>query len=106
MRCTSLVVLTLGVLPLLAPPAYAQQRSGDTLFTAAKYLDFEQVADPQISPDGSQIVYTRRYVNQLEDRWEAALGRECGRLAEPIPDQGRQPALVAGRNAHRVHERR
>ncbi|HMC55576.1 MAG TPA: S9 family peptidase, partial [Gemmatimonadaceae bacterium] len=73
MRRTSLTLFALSVLSLLAPPAYAQQRSGDTLFTAAKYLDFEQVADPQISPDGAQIVYTRRFVNQMEDRWEAAL---------------------------------
>jgi len=73
MRRTSLVVLALCALPAFAPSSYAQQRSGDTLFTAAKYLDFEQVADPQISPDGAQIVYTRRFVNQMEDRWESAL---------------------------------
>jgi len=28
------------------------------LLTVDHYLDWEQVADPQISPDGSQIVYT------------------------------------------------
>ena len=32
------------------------------------YLEFEQVADPQISPDGSQVVYTRRWVDQKADR--------------------------------------
>jgi dipeptidyl aminopeptidase/acylaminoacyl peptidase len=37
------------------------------------YLDWEQVSDPQISPDGSQILYTRRWVNKVEDRWDAAL---------------------------------
>src|SRR5919199_1516759 len=37
------------------------------------YLDYEQVSDPQISPDGSQIVYTRRWVNKLEDKWESVL---------------------------------
>ena len=49
----------------------AQQPSGR--FTVEKYLDYEQVADPQISPDGSQIVYTRRFVNKMEDRWDATL---------------------------------
>jgi dipeptidyl aminopeptidase/acylaminoacyl peptidase len=37
------------------------------------YLNWEQVADPQISPDGSQVVYTRRWINKLEDKWESAL---------------------------------
>ena len=44
----------------MAAPLLAQERRSDTLFTVEKYLDFEQVADPQISPDGSQIIYTRR----------------------------------------------
>lgn len=39
----------------------------------ADYLDFEQVTDPQISPDGSQIIYTRRWVDQKADRWSSAL---------------------------------
>jgi dipeptidyl aminopeptidase/acylaminoacyl peptidase len=51
----------------------AQEKKSDTLFTVEKFLDFEQVADPQISPDGTQIVYTRRFVNTLEDRFDAAL---------------------------------
>lgn len=44
----------------------------DTL-SVSDYLEFEQVRDPQISPDGSRIVYTRRWVNQQTDRWESAL---------------------------------
>jgi dipeptidyl aminopeptidase/acylaminoacyl peptidase len=57
----------------LAPFLPAQETRSDTLFTVEKYLDYEQVADPQISPDGSQIIYTRRYVDKLADRWESAL---------------------------------
>src|SRR5215216_1068277 len=57
----------------LAPQLVAQERKSDSLFTVEKYLDLEQVADPQISPDGSQIVYTRRHVNKLEDRFDAEL---------------------------------
>jgi dipeptidyl aminopeptidase/acylaminoacyl peptidase len=75
MRRTSLVVLALCSVSLFvapAPTAFAQ-RPSDTLFTVEKYLDYEQVSDPQISPDGAQIVYTRRYVNKMEDRWDAAL---------------------------------
>ncbi|PYP75406.1 MAG: S9 family peptidase [Gemmatimonadetes bacterium] len=52
---------------------HAQEKAVDTLLTVAKYLDYEQVAEPEISPDGSQIVYTKRWVNRIEDRWESAL---------------------------------
>ncbi len=51
----------------------AQEKRSDTLFTVDKYLELQQVADPQISPDGSQIVYTRRWVNKVEDRFDPAL---------------------------------
>ncbi len=37
------------------------------------YLEFEEVTDPQISPDGKQIVFTRRWVDKLNDKWESAL---------------------------------
>ena len=97
--CTALL------LPVVA--ARAQEKKSDTLFTVEKYLDLEQVADPQISPDGSQIVYTRRYVNKLEDRFDAALWiMNADGSEEPLPHQGRRPALVARRNAHRVPRRR
>jgi dipeptidyl aminopeptidase/acylaminoacyl peptidase len=51
----------------------AQETASDTLLTVQHYLNWEQVGDPQISPDGSQIVFTRRWVNTLEDRWDTAL---------------------------------
>jgi dipeptidyl aminopeptidase/acylaminoacyl peptidase len=70
MRVRSLAILALG---LALAPLPAQETRSDTLFTVEKYLDFEQVADPQISPDGSQIIYTRRFVDKLADRWESAL---------------------------------
>jgi hypothetical protein len=48
-------------------------QADDHHLSVADYLDFEQVTDPQISPDGSQIVYTRRWVDQKADRWASAL---------------------------------
>ena len=51
----------------------AQETPSDTLLTVGHYLDMEQVADPQISPDGSLIVFTRSWVNVQEDRREGAL---------------------------------
>jgi len=39
----------------------------------ADYLDFERVQDPRISPDGAQIVYTRRWVDARADRVVSSL---------------------------------
>jgi hypothetical protein len=58
MRRSAVVVFAFCCVSLLAvSPSHAQRP--DTLFTVEKYLDVEQVSDPQISPDGAQIVYTR-----------------------------------------------
>ena len=73
MRHPLMIGIALLVSGLLAAPARAQETASDTLLTVDHYLDWEQVADPQISPDGAQIVYTRRWVNKLEDKWESAL---------------------------------
>ena len=56
-----------------SPAAPAQETASDTLLTVNHYLDWEQVAEPQISPDGSRIVYTRRWVNKIDDRWDSGL---------------------------------
>ena len=37
------------------------------------YLEYERVDDAQISPDGSQVIFTRRWVDQKTDRWSSAL---------------------------------
>ena len=60
----------------LAPTLAAQDRSRLEL---ADFLDFEQVRDffrgggPQISPDAKQIIYTRWWVDKMNDRWKASL---------------------------------
>jgi len=37
------------------------------------YLDFETVSNPQISPDGSTILYSRRRVDKMNDRYISTL---------------------------------
>ena len=68
----SLLALVLCTLPLVQSLA-AQAARVDGVFTVAKYLDYETVADPRLSPNGATVVYTRRWINQQEDRWESAL---------------------------------
>src|SRR6266704_1625387 len=70
LRSLRLALLLWAGAALAAP---AQETASDTLLTVDHYLDWEQVADPQISPAGSQIVYTRRWVNKVDDKWESAL---------------------------------
>ncbi len=42
----------------------------DKKLTLDLFLDWEYVLNPQISPDGSQIVYTRRWTDKINDRFE------------------------------------
>ena len=67
---TLAITLAVGFLPGVAG---AQETASDTLLTVDHYLDLEQVSEPRLSPDGSQVVYTRSWVNRLEDKWESAL---------------------------------
>jgi dipeptidyl aminopeptidase/acylaminoacyl peptidase len=64
-------------LPLLgaalgAAPAAAQTGTNRTL-ALETYLDLESVADAQIAPDGGRIVYTRRWVDRINDRQTSSL---------------------------------
>ena len=73
MRGPRLMSMLAGAVLLAPARAPAQETRSDTLLTVDHYLDWETVTDPQLSPDGSQILYTRRWVNKLEDKWEPAL---------------------------------
>ena len=72
-RRTPWIVAAAVLLPLAPLPAQMQARAASDVFSVERYLDLEQVANPQISPDGTRIVYTRGYVNRVEDRVETAL---------------------------------
>jgi dipeptidyl aminopeptidase/acylaminoacyl peptidase len=66
---TSLTRALVAIVALAAPFAWAD----DHHLTAADYLEFEEVRDPQVSPDGEQIVYTRRWVDARADAWNSSL---------------------------------
>ena len=75
MRFSISSALLLVVPALLGAPLVggSQETRSATLFTTEHSLDLERISNPQISPDGRQIIYTRSWVNQLEDKWETAL---------------------------------
>ena len=65
--------LTLVCVTTMTADVDAQETASDTLLTVDHFLDWERVGDPQLSPNGSQIVFARRHVNQIEDRWDSEL---------------------------------
>jgi dipeptidyl aminopeptidase/acylaminoacyl peptidase len=69
----SLVAIMLAAGLVAQTALRAQETRSSTRLTTEHYLDWERVSDAQISPDASRLVYTRQYVNQLEDKWESAL---------------------------------
>ena len=66
-------VLSWMIVVVLFLPAAAAAQAQNRKLSLDLYLDMEEVADPQISPDGKQIVFTRRWVDKLNDKWEPAL---------------------------------
>lgn len=63
----------LGALAMAAVlPGAAGGQDGGPL-TLDRYLDWEWVSDPRISPDGRRIVYTRQWVDAVNDRKVSAI---------------------------------
>jgi dipeptidyl aminopeptidase/acylaminoacyl peptidase len=56
------------------PAAHTPQEKPRTdRLTLDLYLEMETVSEPQLSPDGSQIIYTRGWIDKMNDRRESAL---------------------------------
>jgi Tol biopolymer transport system component len=58
--------------PEIVATAADEKRPSDRL-TLDDYLELEAVSDPQLSPDGSQIIYTRGWIDRMNDSRESAL---------------------------------
>lgn len=54
-------------------PATLPAQDGIQKLSLSDYLDLEDVQNPVLSPDGSQIIFTRRWVDKINDRWESSL---------------------------------
>jgi len=58
---------------LFATVSSAQaQRPSDKL-ALSDYLEWEGVQAPSFSPDGRQIVFTRRWIDKVNDKWESSV---------------------------------
>src|SRR5579862_566019 len=66
----SLLAITL-VAALCIPQA--SLGSDKRLITETDLFKFIWIGDPQISPDGLQVVYVREWVNEKADRYDSAL---------------------------------
>ncbi len=69
-RCAVLLTLALAALAAAAP---ALAQDGRRHLELGDYLSWEAVRSPQISPDGTSVVYERRFVDSMEDRWRTEL---------------------------------
>ena len=67
-RALAACVLALALLQ--SPGAAADEHDR---ISVADYLEYEQVRDVQVSPDGRQIVYTRRWIDRQKDNWSSSL---------------------------------
>ena len=74
MRCLQrLAVIAFAPMTLVPIATAVSQSAASDRITLESYLDFEDVQDPQLSPDGKQIVFTRRWVDKMADKWESSL---------------------------------
>ncbi len=54
-------------------PVQAQSPDSQARLTTEHWLDWERVSDPRISPDGARVVYTRGWIDKMNDAWESAI---------------------------------
>ena len=69
--------IQIGVLLVLASagvpggPVSAQQ--AQKTLSVADFLELERVGEPEISPDGKTILYSRGFVDKVNDTWDGAI---------------------------------
>ena len=66
-------ILVLIAFLAVLPQVNAADSSATGRFTVGRYLDLQSASAPEISPDGSQIVYTRRMIDKQADKYQSAL---------------------------------
>ncbi|MGE0439671.1 MAG: prolyl oligopeptidase family serine peptidase [Gemmatimonadales bacterium] len=62
-----------GVVLVAGLPSGLEAQASDRKVAVADFLDLEQVGDPQISPDGKTIVFSRSHVDKMTDSWASEI---------------------------------
>ena len=75
MRSLRIAGITLAFASVALVPSAAQQqpRPPQNRISLEQYLDWEEVSNPQLSPDGTQILFGRRWVDKINDKWESSI---------------------------------
>ena len=70
-----LVALALASLPavIAAQNAASPNSAANDRLNLDLYWEYETVSDPQLSPDGAQIIYTRGWLDKINDKRESSL---------------------------------
>ena len=91
-----------------APPVRtATTVLGRIALTLDTYLDMETVSDPQLSPDGSQIIYTRGWIDKMNDTARVGALDHERRRQRATGSSSRAPARTGRRRrSHRATPRR
>jgi dipeptidyl aminopeptidase/acylaminoacyl peptidase len=73
MHIMSRKLVLLGLLSLALPVYGADDSGAPGRFTVGRFLDLQSASAPQISPDGSQILYTRTSIDKQQDKRQGAI---------------------------------
>ena len=92
MRLVKSLLMTCVLCVSCVVASFAQEKPSDSLLTVNRYLDFETVGAPRVSPDGSQVIYSRSSVDRMKDMFESTLWLMNA-------DGTKQRFLVKGSNA-------
>ncbi len=89
-----LVALALASVPavIAAQNAITQNNVANDRLDLDLYWEYETVSDPQLSPDGLQVLYTRGWIDKVNDKRESSLWITNA-------DGGKNRFLVRGGNA-------
>lgn len=72
-RVTGVAVCALPLLTAITPLRAQQSQPPKDRLTIADYFDWEDVGSPSLSPDGKQIIYTRTWIDKLNDKRESSV---------------------------------
>ncbi len=72
-RVAAVAVFALPLLAANAPLRAQQSAPQKDRLTIADYFDWEDVGSPSLSPDGKQIIYTRTWIDRLNDKRESSV---------------------------------